>query len=569
MKLLMTSVRLLLFTAGLFWLPTAYAQPEDPTEPAAAGPELSKEATRLATLAGILESKTTIDVEIQQLEETYQAAETDEQKRSISLEIEAVRARADDLEKDFNVLASGIDPQTFFEQPSAKLDWREELADVFAPIIAELKNASAYPREVEALRTELALYERRLPATEEAVASLGRLQDANEDPKVEQQLSELVSYWAQQREEFATRFQATEQRLAEKEKQEVSLGQAAGDILRLFFKKRFFNFIFALLAFVGIFFGLRFLHRLIHRLLPEGGSHERQVAVRLADIAYYLFTVVVAIGALLVVLYMSADWVLLTIAVFVLIGVAWAARTAVPLFLEQARLLLNVGAVREDERLIYNGITWQVRSLSFFSELYNPDLRGGIYRLPLKDLLGLRSRRAEEDEPWFPSRIGDWVILSDGIYGEVVEQTPEVVIIATVRGSYQHYPTVDYINQYPRNLSRNFFACNHVVCLDYRYRDIVNTEIITKLKQGLEAGFRKEAYGEHLAVVIVELKEMGASSLDVITIAKFRGGAASEYTEIRWKLQQLALEVCNENNWDIPFPQLSVHSATQPLPSQA
>ncbi len=53
---------------------------------------------------------------------------------------------------------------------------------------------------------------------------------------------------------------------------------------------------------------------------------------------------------------------------------------------------------------------------------------------------------------------------------------------------------------------------------------------------------------------------MGASSLDVITIGKFRGGAASEYTEIRWKLQQLALEVCNENGWEIPFPQLTVSS---------
>ncbi|MEM7587420.1 MAG: hypothetical protein AAF560_28790 [Acidobacteriota bacterium] len=573
-------VCLVLFTClGPLVLAPAVMAQEPPEEPATdpdnpgatteAVDELSEEAKRLATLAGILESEAAIAAEIEELEAAFQEAETDEQKAAVSEQIEELLTRGNNLENDFNMLASGIDPSTFFEQEAEQLDWKQELEGIFAPVIAELKEASAYPREIEALRAELTGYERRLPQVEEAVSSLQQVTEINQDEKVAERLAELSEFWTQQRDELASRREAADQRLAEKEGEKVTFGQATGNILRLFFKKRFINLLVALLAFAGIFLLLRFLHRLAHKLIPDEVSHRRQLAIRFADIAYYVFTVVVAIGALLVVLYMSADWVLLTIAVFVLIGVAWAARTAVPLFLEQARLLLNVGAVREGERLIYNGIPWKITSLSLYSELVNPELRGGTLRLPLKDLVEMRSREAEDDEAWFPSRIKDWVILSDGIYGEIVEQTPEVVIVATVRGSYQHYPTIEYLNHHPRNLSSNFFAVNHIVGLDYRYRDIVNTEIVSKLKQGLEEGFRKEFYGEHLAVVIVEFKEMSASSLDIITIAKFRGGAASEYTEIRWKLQQLALEVCNENGWEIPFPQLVVTSANggeaQPL----
>ena len=133
------------------------------------------------------------------------------------------------------------------------------------------------------------------------------------------------------------------------------------------------------------------------------------------------------------------------------------------------------------------------------------------------------------------------------------------MIVSTARGSYRSYPAVDFIAQHPKNLSSNFFSVNHVVGLDYRYRDIVNTEVATKLKATIEEGIKKMFYGEHLLTVIVEFKEMSASSLDLITIAKFKGPAASEYTEIGWKLQQLALDCCNENGWEIPYPQLTVH----------
>ncbi len=527
-------------------------------------PSLAEErAARLATLNDMLESIAAIREDMGELEKERDAAATEEEKAALTEELESRSERIGNLEADFSMLATGIDQGSFFADSEEEFDWKQELEEVFAPVVVELKAATARSREMETLRGQIVLYDKRLPAIEDAMASLAELLEDAAEGEVNQQLTELSEFWGQQRDEIQSQRDATQQLLERLEQEDVGFGEAAGDILRLFFRERGINLLFAILAFGAIFLVLRALHRLIHRYIGPSteGSPTRQLFFRLADVAYYLFTVVVAVGVLLVVLYLSADWVLLTLAVFVLIGLAWAARNAVPAFLEQGKLLLNVGAVREGERLEYNGIPWRVAVLSFFSDLENPSLRGGTIRLPLQDLIGMRSRPVVENEPWFPTELGHWVILEDGTYGEIVEQTPDVVICSTARGSYRSYPTVDFIAQHPKNLSSNFFSVNHVVGIDYKYRDIVITEVADKLKAALEEGFRKMFYGEHLLTVIVEFKEMSASSLDLITIAKFKGPAASEYTEIGWKLQQLALECCNENGWEIPFPQLTLHRA--------
>jgi hypothetical protein len=79
-------------------------------------------------------------------------------------------------------------------------------------------------------------------------------------------------------------------------------------------------------------------------------------------------------------------------------------------FVREVTLLLNLGAVREGERVMYNGIPWLVRSLNFYTRLVNPELEGGDIRLPLRDFHDLRSRSFDANEPWFPTRLNDWVI---------------------------------------------------------------------------------------------------------------------------------------------------------------
>jgi hypothetical protein len=103
--------------------------------------------------------------------------------------------------------------------------------------------------------------------------------------------------------------------------------------------------------------------------------------------------------------------VLLGLVVLFVLVLGFAAKNAVPDYMDEIRLMLNLGLVRENERLVFNGVLWLVENLTFFTILRNPALRGGMIRMPITQLLGMLSRPATEDEPCFPSEEGDWVLL--------------------------------------------------------------------------------------------------------------------------------------------------------------
>ena len=148
---------------------------------------------------------------------------------------------------------------------------------------------------------------------------------------------------------------------------------------------------------------------------------------RVIELAFALFSVTAAALCALLVLYASGDWLLLTFAILLLAGVGFFGRHTVPRFYEQARLVLNLGSVREGERLNLLGSPWHVKRLHVFFDLINPSLTGGRLRLPLRDVLTLVSRRFEKAERWFPCEEGDWILLDDQFFGRVTLQTPDVV----------------------------------------------------------------------------------------------------------------------------------------------
>ena len=58
------------------------------------------------------------------------------------------------------------------------------------------------------------------------------------------------------------------------------------------------------------------------------------------------------------------------------------------------------------------------------------------------------------------------------------------------------------------------------------------------------------------------------SSLDFDVLADFKGSAAERYQKISRAIQRICVDVCNENDWEIPFTQVTVHqasAASQPL----
>ncbi|MEM8909440.1 MAG: hypothetical protein AAGD05_16455, partial [Bacteroidota bacterium] len=342
---------------------------------------------KMATMQDILESIDQLNQELEKNERSYKAAETEEGKNLISEQIKSINERLAQLDKDFTILSTGIDRESFFDTEEEELSWQEEIGDIFSPIIYELKQITAHSREMERLRNTIPYFERRIAQMELALFNIDTLNTYSENRVINRRLSELSKYWEGHRQEQQTELETMRLQLEKLEKEKKTFGEIAGEVSRVFFKSRGRNLLLAVLMFVFTFFSLRYIHKFIHRYTRVRRSQKRQFFLRLIDIVYYLFTIIASLGFFLMVLYLASDWVLLGLSVLLILGLIWASKRALPTFFEQAKLLLNLGAVREGERLLYKNVPYMVESLNIYTELVNPELEGGYVRLPIKDLI--------------------------------------------------------------------------------------------------------------------------------------------------------------------------------------
>lgn len=105
----------------------------------------------------------------------------------------------------------------------------------------------------------------------------------------------------------------------------------------------------------------RFSHKLIMRLVPGYRVEHRSFRIRLLDLVHRMITVALTIAGPMVVFYVAEDWVLFSLGVLLLLGAAWTLRTAIPRYWQQIRIYLNIGSVREGERILYEGLPWRVK----------------------------------------------------------------------------------------------------------------------------------------------------------------------------------------------------------------
>lgn len=535
-----------------------------PTPPENTG-RFSVEST-IVTLNILLESTQSLRQEIAEKEKELKHAATQEAKLRLVEELKQLKEKLEEVEKDFSRIATGVDLESMESGQSETFEWKKEVQDLLGPVIRELKNMTARPRQIEKLRSEAAFYEQLIETTDRAVANLRKLTTEKTRPELRRELTALAEEWEEKRQEMINQLKVVSYQLEEKSREKRSIIESTQTIVRTFFKSRGRNMLLSLFAFLAVFFLLRFGHRLIHKYSPVHKSGKRTFYIRLGDILYTIFIFVGATGAMLVTLYISGDWVLLSIAIIFILGIIWTAKQGLPKFWEQAKLLLNLGAVRENERLIYMGVPWRVVTIDFYCHLENPELRVGRIRLPLRALTDLISRPVCEDEPWFPSRVNDWVVLSDDTFGKVVMQSPELVQLILRGGDRKQYPTPDYLALSPRNLSAGF-RLGVVFGVDYGHQAIVTQQIPEKLRNMLETRLEGEGYGSHIKDLRVEFREAGPSSLDLEILTDFSGSAAQYYLRLRRILQRISVDACNAHGWTIPFTQITLHNAYDPTRS--
>jgi len=549
--------------ATLLYLPALQAQTAATAEAPASVNAQSQDAQLVRRLQAIRASLEGKREQVRNLLETLQTA--DESRRAdLRQRIEQLQQEIRDLADTFERTASnGLNLRALDDTEKQTLDWRDELIQIARPILDSLKDATQKPRRIAELQTSIDLYGQQLEQTRKAIESLTRFDGMQPPPNVEAGLKELETAWRRRQEDIENALSISRNELQFVESEDGRVFETMGSVTYDFILGRGLTLLLAIVAGIALWFLMRLLRRSVSHGWRVARAGEQPARVRLLLYGYHLLTIVMVTLAVLSVFYLRGDLLLLSLAMVALVMLALGVWRFLPGYIQEARLLLNAGSARQGERVIYDGLPFRIESLNLYSELRNPELEGRL-RLPLAALAGLTSR-PEGDESWFPCRPGDYLLLPGGDFAEVLRQTIELVQVR-ILGSLVQYSSTDFLRLNARNLTREGFGLVVVFGIDYRHQH----DALGRIPEGIDAGLRKafaeSDYAEQLQSLTVEFKAAGASSLDYLVYASLNGQAAAAYFKLGRLIQQTCVDICNRENWVIPFAQLTIHQAEDTPP---
>jgi len=518
-------------------------------------------------LIQILKRKVILEKEIEKLKKLPPSKEIEERNEEIQESLKAIN-------RNLETISTQVQEEKIYQGQKPELSWMDELKEITRPILVALRDITEKPRKVDtlkakiqSLKNQIANYERARENLEKLmVLKLDALILTEEDKDSGLKISDIEKSFKDKLEGFKKKYDPELLRfeLEEAEKNLLSLQTSQKSIFEIgtsfiteFLQIRGRNLFIAFATFCVFWGSLAgfFWFVKTKTLLMEKLSSQYQ---KFISAAYNVFSILTASLASLFALYFLDDWLILSILILIFIGIGLGFRNVLPKFLKELRLILNLGTIREGERLIWNGVPWLVQEIGVIVILRNPSLQGGMLRLMVGDLIGHHSRPLVHDEEWFPTRSDDWVILSDETYGRVVKQTSEQVVLENL-ASKKYYLTHEFLRMNPRNLSTGY----RIVIkfgLDYGVQAKICDEIPKLFEERLKNHFQEKIEKDppDILSLHVHFDSAGASSLNLIILVKVNGNCADDFYPLKWEINKILVQICNENQFIIPFTQLTV-----------
>ena len=528
-----------------------YAQDQASTQ---SPDELASEVNRLDRVVDALDKKRLARDSLKQSLVGIATPSSEDQR-----ELDQLNEDIQSLSETFEILTVGdMDEALFKAVESEPFDWQTELMLVLEPVLDGLQSLTEKPRQMTNLRALIALNKRRLQAADKAIEKLGALPASSYEEDTQLQIGVLLDKWINQKESIEQRLIGVEAQLERLEAAEENEASGVLPSLKEFILGRGLTLLLAILVVLVTWVLMRFIWWVFSNHIVSKDQRRGSLWFRLLSYSFYLVNIIVSIVAVLVVLYLREDLLLLALALLALAVMALGIRRYIPSYVREARLLLDLGSVREGERVMYNDLPWQVTSINLNTVLWNPNL-DGVVRLPLETIETLTSRPIK-DKNWFPTRKGDYVLLPDGTFGLVLSQTPELIELRVKGGMIQWTRTADWYSMSIINLSiGKTYGVSVTFGLDYGLQAISLTEIPKTLEEAIVVALNNAGYEKYIEGLLVELKSAGASSIDYLIFVTVSSEKASDYYSIERLVQQTCVAVANEQGWNIPFPQIMVH----------
>ena len=453
-----------------------------------------------------------------------------------------------------SIVTGGLDLENFQEMPDQSFDWQSDLIEIIQPIFQSLKDLTEQPRAMERIRKTIEFYQQNLVEINDSIQKIQEWQSEQiVDLSARQQIKAIEESWLLRKSEAERNLELFQLQLSNLQIRQESIWSSVWTAFGAFLTGRGLNLMLAVLATMAVWFGMRSVLRF---MVPKEGVDEFQTRSQYSRVLFYTYRILMMVAStavFLIVLYVTGDWLLLGLALLILAGIAIGLKKYLPQFLAEAKLLLNLGAVREGEMVTYEGVPWMVKSINIYSHLVNPVLKGGELRMPLREMSHLISQPIADDEPWFPSNLHDYILLPDGSFGQVVIQTPEFVQIKS-REMIRTYLVSDYLNLAVKNLSMGSFACVSNFGLSLEHQEICLDTVPKAFEGAIKSNFERNEMQSSLEELRVEMSSIQSASIQYFLYVQMKSGAAEHYWKIQRMMQQACVATCNREGWKIENP---------------
>ncbi|MFT5335605.1 MAG: hypothetical protein ACI9GB_003524, partial [Halioglobus sp.] len=497
--------------------------------------------------------------DIGQLHLQQEAAKSKGETQDIAVRLEKLREDLKATTANIQKIAAGADISTLRSEEQPAFNFQEELFSLLEPAMKEMKEMTSHVRQKTEQRDRIAYYSDKLPTAEQAVTNLQILIERSEDPALDSTLQSMMDAWIKQRTFLGSEIQAASFQLDKLEQSETSLSESSQNYLKSFFQKRGLYLARAVGVVVLILLLSRLLRRLMEKHVKGYRKEHRSFQIRLLDLTHRILTSLLIIVGPMVVFYLAEDWLLFSLGIILLLVIGLTLRHALPRYWQLAQLFLNVGTVREGERVEINGLPWLVQKINFYTLLQNPTAKLTT-RVKIDDLVDMRSRSTQPNEAWFPCRPGDWILFENGRLGKVIGISEELTEVVLRGGAHKTYTTEAFLETAPICLSQNF-RIKETIGVSYSLQTEAVSTISDLLREHVDKRIEEEGYGNYLLNLSVEFAYANTSSLDLVVIADYSGEIAHAHNRLRRFTQRWCVEACTENGWEIPFTQVTLHRA--------
>lgn len=558
-KFLQTALLWLAISMAMF-APNVAAQE---TEPTIAQQEQQAQQKLVQSLLDLSAALAERQQHLKELNADFAKAKEEAKKAALETEITALTEEVLHVQEEIDLIVLGLQSQQFSKDggEASQVDLKKEIARVFEPIVFSLERATEPARRMEELRKLSDQADARTQIARETLKHLEifNAPDANYPKSVQERLDNYKEVWDSRLKEAEGLASALDEQLQSARRvNPSSVSQFAHDF-GSFIRNRGASILYALGMAAGFIFICQMLRIALSTFYRRSHNGVLSAPMRMLAMALTFIGVVGGFVIAVSIFNLRQDWLLLAVSLLFAMGVGWTFVRSLPSFLQQSRVLLNLGAVREGERTVIKGLPYKIEKLGMYSRLVNPDLKGGELIYPIHELIGMHSRPVTEGEVWFPTKIGDW-ILRDGSFFEVINQTPEHVVIRKGSGAEDFIPIAEFLGTEFELISNGYASVYHFG-LDYQHlsdaREIIPQIIDEKVRERMKIEMGENA----LKNVLTRFVALGDSALDFKVLAVMGPGFGADYGVIQKHLNRAVVDACLENNWEIPFPQMVVHKA--------